>query len=111
MKIEKFDENLIPHVRGDGYSTFKAVLYKINELIDAINYLKGFADLKQEKEPEILPCPFCGGPGELKEWRLPDRDDPIPFEIKCTNGKCRMGIATPWSKTFEDALEIWNRRA
>ena len=59
------------------------------------------------KETELLPCPFCGGLGELVE----------SFDIwfvMCSNGDCPVGpdtIDSCLDSTKEESTKAWNTRA
>ncbi|OOY15107.1 Lar family restriction alleviation protein [Thioclava sp. DLFJ4-1] len=54
--------------------------------------------------PELLPCPFCGGPAEL--WQAQDNR---PAWIACM-GRCVVLISKEHA-TNEDAIKTWNTRA
>lgn len=67
--------------------------------------------MKSEKTKifKLLPCPFCGGPAEVKpeitgrEW----------YHVVCNNVKCDcpMVAGMPrWRASIQEAVEDWNRR-
>lgn len=48
---------------------------------------------------EVLPCPFCGGPGRYQDTGL----DAIIYCMDCT--------ACVYGRNKNDALDRWNHRA
>lgn len=67
-------------------------------------------ELEEPRKSELLPCPFCGGEGELviaNPW------DPYEAHVKCT-GKCRIKGPSIWMVDDEKfkmtAVRLWNRR-
>lgn len=104
MKIEKFNTTIL--VR-ENYNHFPELYAKINELIDAINYLKGFADLKEEKHPELLGCPWCGKKPIIRNFYTSS----IKYYAICTNDEC---IAQPdldaLFNSEQEAISAWNTR-
>lgn len=54
--------------------------------------------------PDLLPCPFCGGPAEI--WRA---HEDRPAWIACM-GKCSVLVSNAY-KTTEEAITAWNTRA
>ena len=61
----------------------------------------------------ILPCPFCGGQGEV----LHDKgytDDygymPENWVVVCSNPDCKLVVNTTLCTKYENAIRIWNRR-
>lgn len=57
-------------------------------------------------KPELKPCPFCGGCGELyKVWS--------GYSVKrCGDEHCHLqAVPFPAYTTKERAIEAWNRRA
>lgn len=60
-------------------------------------------------EPQLKPCPFCGGPAEI--WQVPDTD---MYIIGCTEDHRCMGNINHMSMIFctkKTATAAWNRRA
>ena len=58
------------------------------------------------KKPRVSPlksCPFCVGKPYLHERP----DERAPFAVACND----CGAQGPWTKTREDAVTGWNRRA
>ena len=55
---------------------------------------------------EILPCPFCGKPGEMNVGDFGERF------VTCSNNNCggRLGAGI-WFAKEEDAIALWNTRA
>lgn len=77
--------------------------YTSEELYDAtLDYLRGDRD-----EPLLLPCPFCGGEGDLVE-ELPNHGT----FVQCLGCYASSSL---WVSIKEDAtrnaIESWNRRA
>lgn len=66
----------------------------------------------REEVPTLLPCPFCGEPGHM-------RDDSKAVYSVAPGGKrfdfaagCREHCAlSPWYETAPEAAAWWNRRA
>lgn len=55
-------------------------------------------------EPELKPCPFCGGKPEM------DIDRGL-WRVLCRQPNCDVIPHTRWAKHKENAIEAWNRRA
>lgn len=53
---------------------------------------------------ELLPCPFCGGTAELREWDWPY----ARFQVRCS--ACKTAAKTRLS-TKSKAIAAWNTRA
>ena len=51
----------------------------------------------------LLPCPFCGGEAELREWDWPYER----FQVRCS--VCKTAAKTRLS-TREKAIAAWNTR-
>jgi hypothetical protein len=65
--------------------------------------------------PELKPCPFCGGPASLGDYRsgpFPDVDPDLCFSVGCANGGC-IGHETHIQNfiTAGEAIAAWNTRA
>jgi len=58
---------------------------------------------KQEPEPELKPCPFCGDSPFIDT-----RDTFGRFQVRCPS--CSTG-QTRWANFRKDAVAAWNRRA
>jgi hypothetical protein len=57
----------------------------------------------------LLPCPFCGSPGETVD---DSRIGEPKWIAQCSNGDCWMFIATADEYcTPEEAISAWNRRS
>ena len=69
----------------------KAIQDFINEGF-SISYFQGW--VKEHTEPELKPCPFCGGPGDVVSWGF----------VYCNNKMCYL------NKTGIPE-EQWNKRA
>lgn len=69
--------------------------------------------MTQINDPKLLPCPFCGEDAAI--WYYPaserlNRSD--SYYVGCTNDHCgcEMEHLGGW-KTYEDAVNAWNRRS
>lgn len=63
--------------------------------------------------PELLPCPFCGGPVELERPAALPRGSNEWFGVVCRNTINRGGtcaIEQRPSRTKEAAIDRWNMR-
>lgn len=56
---------------------------------------------------QLLPCPFCGVPGTLREM---DDDIGWRYEVACWNNDCDAEARSGLKKTEFEAVERWNRR-
>ena len=74
---------------------------RIDSLVDSVKKMQD--KLSIVEEPEILPCPFCGGAG-MSFCRL--INDEEFFYVKCTNGH-NLGNM---KGTEEEAIKEWNKR-
>ena len=66
--------------------------------------------------PKLRPCPFCGG--EADYFYNADDGEVSDVTVSCTNLSCWFCIkdtdyvgSFPPCDTFEEAAELWNRRA
>lgn len=55
-------------------------------------------------EPELLPCPFCGGKAIVV---LNARNK---YTVKCTNAQCEAMLYCKGYNKRSEAAEAWNRR-
>jgi hypothetical protein len=55
---------------------------------------------------ELKPCPFCGQPPELKEFK---NECEYPIKIYCGNHDCRWYMGTHF-ETKDEAIGSWNHR-
>lgn len=60
------------------------------------------------EEPEIKPCPFCGGKAESDTV---EDGDTKGFRVSCCNSDCQVGPTTAVFPTKAEAVAAWNRRA
>ena len=63
-------------------------------------------------EPELKPCPFCGGEAKIMWHNEDDREG----HIACLNRKCPVLVRIEWGanrhcSTKAEAVAAWNRRA
>ena len=58
--------------------------------------------------PVILPCPFCGAPGEVgsRQLNLTLWD----YWVECANGECLVCPDTDMFASEQEAIEAWNKR-
>ena len=74
----------------------------IERLIETLDDLrKTLQELRGETDPELKPCPFCGGEYVIKKLILSARF------IRCDS----CSAETTWFPTKQEAIEAWNRRA
>ena len=55
-------------------------------------------------EPDLLPCPFCGGEA------MHSGCDEHGYAVTCTNGEC-YAYNKAWPPTVDLAITAWNTRA
>ena len=67
-------------------------------------------------ETKLKPCPFCGGKAQY--FYNDDGDFVCDIDVSCTDESCWFCIkdtnyvgSFPPRDTFEEAAELWNRRA
>jgi len=61
-------------------------------------------------EKEVLPCPFCGARGQLKEWTTTPQGSIYPsvsYGIQCVGCYAKIYMRD----TKEVAMSAWNSRA
>ena len=102
-------EKLVIHTDQDSvsvhYETMEAAALKFEafEMTDCKLYQ---AD---PIEPELKPCPFCGGEAELvKAYRFGTGCSSSGFKVKCRG--CEDGRTDIYTEEAE-AVAAWNRRA
>lgn len=61
------------------------------------------------KNPDLKPCPFCGGKASIFAFEQPDGS--ITYEVDCENDGCEVSACTMMHDTREQAAAVWNRRA
>ena len=59
---------------------------------------------------ELKPCPFCGGPAEVRKGTCARRDAWTACCAETVDVDC-CGSADPTYFTEADAIAAWNRRA
>ena len=61
---------------------------------------------------ELLPCPFCGEPANLRKKRFVSYDGPIPRCYWRVTHSCRLGnyAETKLCETKTEAIAAWNHR-
>lgn len=60
---------------------------------------------------ELKPCPYCGGPAEMKESMVVIPGCPPYYDGSCLDMRCRGYATVVMSESAEEAEEKWNRRA
>lgn len=61
----------------------------------------------------LLPCPFCGSKAEKRvRGGTSDYDwNKVYYDIRCTNNDCYLQDGAEWNcKTYEEVVEMWNKR-
>ena len=59
--------------------------------------------------PELLPCPFCGGAGEIHETQGGQASAfATLYRADCSERGC---ADMPWESDKSDTIAAWNRRA
>lgn len=56
---------------------------------------------------ELLPCKTCGWAAGLADYGLEYPDEPIKYQVLCTNG---MKHGSKLCSTAEEAISDWNKR-
>lgn len=65
-------------------------------------------ETNQETEPELKPCPFCGGDVKVD---IANTLGGMKWFVECKNIRCDiMPCTSAWSSP-QDAIEAWNERA
>ena len=64
-----------------------------------------------EPSDAMLPCPFCGSPGQLfQRWKpVPGQRDDAYTMARCTNGSCGIQLDPP-ERTPKACVAAWNTR-
>ena len=65
---------------------------------------KDVADELDPPEPNLLPCPWCGGPAEIEE------DDQGLFHVGCTTRQCKAEPKIGAYDIRDNAIAAWNTR-
>ncbi|GAO78686.1 Lar family restriction alleviation protein [Sphingopyxis sp. C-1] len=61
--------------------------------------------------PELLPCPFCGGPAELRQDVNYQTGEPLNAAWFAICSPCDLIRDQAWSVPRDTAIEQWNTRA
>lgn len=62
--------------------------------------------------PNLLPCPFCGSPGEYdsqRAERITGFHTSTGHAVYCSSMECEASVGI--HETVEEAIAAWNRRA
>lgn len=60
--------------------------------------------MKEIKDVELLPCPFCGSKGKIY-------NDPWGIGVHCKNNDCSADVrGSKLSSNRQHAARIWNQR-
>ena len=59
-------------------------------------------ETNQETEPELKPCPFCGGPAEVHQLRKGE------WYVTCQSDSCPVNPETNTFDSEAEAIEAWN---
>lgn len=57
--------------------------------------------------PELIPCPFCGGEGQMREecdYMMTAGEE--RWHVQCVE----CGADGPWEHSKKAAVYVWNRR-
>jgi hypothetical protein len=60
------------------------------------------------ERPDLMPCPFCGGPPALISYTHPEWGS--RFQVMCCNEGCETVSGTTRQKSFEAAVHVWSSR-
>ena len=88
----------------------------LNYVNESDNYKRGIELIaalvdNELEEPQLKPCPFCGGEAEMQTSQIENRND-YAYSISCIDKQCIgaiVGYRSYWVKN--KAIEAWNRRA
>lgn len=80
--------------------------------VDLTDCLKGPATMsfrvlpaEESADPALLPCPFCGGPAEIRPWH---GGKPTKKMVSCAE-PCDVGPQVT-GETRKEAIQKWNTR-
>ena len=62
----------------------------------------------KNKAPKLLPCPFCGGKGDI--IKSGTARSARKYHVCCDNERCMLFVGGRWYDTAEEAAEKWNAR-
>ena len=98
--IEKFKDRQAVSMRE--------MVDKVNEIIDLLE--KKFPE---EFEPELKPCPHCGGRNvaAMSSDEINHDNNGHDFTVCCLFSAGGCGATSGYRKTKKEAIEAWNRRA
>lgn len=65
---------------------------------------------KMAREPELKPCPFCGGEAEIVGHYIKGVPNNYQYFVRCKRCKARPTLYGFNFKKKEKAIEAWNRR-
>ena len=85
---------------GIALNTLEKARQEIEEILNRIETGIWLAE-GGDREPEIKPCPFCGGEAEIVKMEFEDE-----IFIRCAD--CLVEI--PWYPGRKKAIEAWNKR-
>jgi Lar family restriction alleviation protein len=60
-------------------------------------------------EPELKPCPFCGGEAKVTGQEFPAWSPNKAARVVCCNPEC-AGTTGRYFRSFAEAITAWNRR-
>lgn len=62
----------------------------------------------KSKVAKLLPCPFCGGKGDI--IKSGTARSARKYHVCCGNENCMLFVGGRWYETAEEAAEKWNAR-
>jgi hypothetical protein len=66
----------------------------------------------EPKQPDLLPCPHCGAPGEVVEMSAAFNGTPHPFASKAKCTDCHHSVVgNSLEACFAKSAQSWNKRS
>lgn len=106
------------NARGNHYDSIKSGMYEM-KFLGGPDRLQAIRETMETVEPELGPCPFCGGIAIINGTFSYANPAVI---VQCADCRCRtpMGLAgvelptqRHWTleERVQEAVKLWNRRA
>ncbi len=77
----------------------------MQKLLDSIN--DGSLGIKEEKDNDILSCPFCCCIGKVSFNKQRQSEQ---YNVLCPDVNCKVNPITNYFETKEEAIDAWNQR-